>query len=214
MKGHLVQRQEYKSQITEFWVLLRNGWFTHLLLRSGLAQLSWEKALIWKQQTHSWLPGWGSQEVGGFPLNFQVLIFHFHTWSCLLCFIYPVWSISTWSWFYWLGYFCWLYHPSLAGTKNGSFTAKPTSYYCLWTRSSNSSHGQQWSSAFSSEKLPKRACKSPRQSVILGGKNPPLEQMEHSGFPLVVTGNVDEVTGCFFCRECEVGVFQTWTGSF
>lgn len=32
-------------------------------------------------------------------------------------------------------------------------------------------------------------------------KTPPLEQMDYSGFPLVVTGNVNEMTGCFFCRE-------------
>lgn len=32
-------------------------------------------------------------------------------------------------------------------------------------------------------------------------KKPPLERMDYSGFPLAVTGNVNEMTGCFFCRE-------------
>lgn len=32
-------------------------------------------------------------------------------------------------------------------------------------------------------------------------KQPPLERMDYSAFPLVVTGNVNEMSGCFFCRE-------------
>lgn len=177
MKGHLVQWQEPKSQMIEFCVLLWKGWFTNLLLsiwQSQLAQLSWEKALMWKQQTHSWLRGWGRQERGVFSLNFQILIFHFHTWSCLLCFIYPVWNISTWSWFYWLGYFCWLYHPSSAGTENGSFTAKPMSCYCLWTRSIKSSHGQQWSSAFSRGKTTQKSMQTSKAICHIRRKKPSI----------------------------------------
>lgn len=45
-------------------------------------------------------------------------------------------------------------------------------------------------------------------------KQPPLEQMDYSGFPFVVTGNVNEMTGCFFCRELWSVGFQMWTDSF
>lgn len=39
-------------------------------------------------------------------------------------------------------------------------------------------------------------------NVLYKKKNqPPLELMDYSGFPLVVTGNVNEMTGCLFCRE-------------
>lgn len=78
------------------------------------------------------------------------------------------------------------------------------SCYYLGTRSINSSHGQQWSSTFSRDKLAESVCKPPGQAVILEGKNPPFEQMGHSGFPLMV----DEVTGCFFCRELLSRGFQ------
>lgn len=92
----------------------------------------------------------------------------------------------------------------------GSFTAKPCPITVCEQEAPTVAMASSDFLPSPEKNYPKRVCKPPRQSVILEIKNPPLEQMVHSGFSLVV----NEVTGCFFCRKLWSRGFQMWTALF
>lgn len=81
-------------------------------------------------------------------------------------------------------------------------------------------HKFRWHEDWQHDKQQGRESSQVRHSVIWicldrnnNNNNNKNIRLDYSGFPLAVTGNVNEITGCFFCRELWSVGFQMWTGS-
>lgn len=180
--------------------------------------MSWEKVLIWKQQNRSGLGVWGRQEGDSFAVVFFFSKFPYPNFpfphvkpsiSCVLIIQFEAFWLGLD--FIDLGVFVGSTTNHQQGLRMDPSQPKP---YPVTARVQEASPIATSSRGLLSP--PKK--NDPKQdanlqaNVLYKKKKNPLEWMDYSGFPLAVTGNVNEITGCFFCRELWSVGFQIWAG--